>query len=726
MIRCRLLMWCVLILIGGLTACGGDAPPELPPTLQGAVVPTRITRTPLPSHTPTSTLTPTNTQPVTETPVATDTPTVTETSTPTITPSLTPTNTAPPPTAIHYGDTIDGFIDDESSSMMFYFDGDIGDVVTIEMTKTDPNADLDPYLILISPDGETVAFNDDRHEDDLNATIEAYELPQTGRYTLVATRYQQESGVTTGAFTLTLMNDTDATARLVMGETATARITNAQPEHRYTFYGNAGDTINIRLDAISGTLDPLVILLSPNGEELIRNDDAPGRGQNAFINNFTLPSDGVYTIIATRYALVGGTSEGDFELAVVLVGQVDPNIVNPPAGSVLTFGQPIQGEITQENFAQVYFFEGRRGQVISVLMETVSGNLDPYLILVAPNGQEIARNDDYQNLNAGLDNIQLQQDGVYQIVASRYNLAWGTSTGTFRLGLRETDGITQAAILAIPIRYDSLTLGEITSTVTTQVYTFEGRRGDRITVNVEGLSPDMDLMLSLQDSYGHELIRNYDNLFDQQNVFNSRINDYILPDDGFYSILVDIERQNYGEFSLSLTLQEAAVDNPPIYGLLHPLFSSGLSDDGDTLKGYMVGDWVFDGQERRMGSILTYQLPELPADQTIDYAQLNLGLCYLTNNQVFTQFGRLTVWVIGRFAEVDQLQLAFRQSSAIVDELDSCRPVDITRIVQASYAGDLRYIQFQLGFLDVPMIENGAPDGVVMLDPRLEIFVRGE
>src|SRR6185369_14740533 len=84
-------------------------------------------------------------------------------------------------------------------------------------------------------------------------------------------------------------------------------------QEEYTFEGSEGDIVTITMIDISADdgLDPLLILFDPDGNEAIRNDDGDSSvvGQfNSQILNFTLPADGTYTIIATRFSQESGNT----------------------------------------------------------------------------------------------------------------------------------------------------------------------------------------------------------------------------------------------------------------------------------------------------------------------------------------------------------------------------------------------------------------------------------
>ena len=66
---------------------------------------------------------------------------------------------------------------------LWQFSGQAGQLVTIDMSGWVPNG-FDPYLTLLSADGERLAENDDIAPDNYNARIAGFLLPQTGVYYL--------------------------------------------------------------------------------------------------------------------------------------------------------------------------------------------------------------------------------------------------------------------------------------------------------------------------------------------------------------------------------------------------------------------------------------------------------------------------------------------------------------------------------------------------------------
>ncbi|MEB3213511.1 MAG: hypothetical protein VKL39_19335 [Leptolyngbyaceae bacterium] len=76
-----------------------------------------------------------------------------------------------------------------------------------------------------------------------------------------------------------------------------------------------------------------------------------------------------------------------------------------------------------------YEIDGQQGQQIRIQLESL--DFDPYLVLMHPNGDILAQNDDIavDNLNALLD-YQLPVDGTYRVVANGFDRH---SRGHYRL-----------------------------------------------------------------------------------------------------------------------------------------------------------------------------------------------------------------------------------------------------------------------------------------------------
>ncbi len=86
----------------------------------------------------------------------------------------------------------------------------------------------------------------------------------------------------------------------------------------YGFDGEAGQRVSVSMEALSGTLDPVLFLIDPNGVQVAQNDDASRDTTNSLINEFTLSESGRYIIIATHFGGRYGVTAGDYRLTLRL------------------------------------------------------------------------------------------------------------------------------------------------------------------------------------------------------------------------------------------------------------------------------------------------------------------------------------------------------------------------------------------------------------------------
>jgi thiol-disulfide isomerase/thioredoxin len=98
------------------------------------------------------------------------------------------------------------------------------------------------------------------------------------------------------------------------GELVKGMITDESVQQAYTFEGHAGDVISVYMDA-RPALEPYVVLLTPEGDYLAESSDFLYETY-AQVQDVTLPEDGVYHIVATRYMGADGVSAGAYTLVV--------------------------------------------------------------------------------------------------------------------------------------------------------------------------------------------------------------------------------------------------------------------------------------------------------------------------------------------------------------------------------------------------------------------------
>jgi uncharacterized protein YfaP (DUF2135 family) len=90
---------------------------------------------------------------------------------------------------------------------VYTFEGSTGETISVQMNAT--AGTLDTLLFLISPTGVELVSNDDAVPNETtNSLIQAFALPQTGQYIVLATHYGTVYGGTEGVYTLTFTRQT--------------------------------------------------------------------------------------------------------------------------------------------------------------------------------------------------------------------------------------------------------------------------------------------------------------------------------------------------------------------------------------------------------------------------------------------------------------------------------------------------------------------------------------
>ena len=343
---------------------------------------------------------------------------------------------------LRYGDSVIGTISDTNAEVYYTFQAEQGDILTISMLRS--SGTLDPYLRVVDSDRFVIAENDDQPgAETRNARIDALIIQESGTYIVMATRYDDSSG----SFVLSVEeaenSGTGASPQAPLpidyGDTRSGSLSPGQFERFYAFDARENDLITISMDrGDSGDLDSF-LYLTDSGFTPLAEDDDSGEGQNARIIDFRIPADGKYFIIATRYDGNIGTTSGPYRLSLELLD--DPFAGVPPGAVSLDYGTSVTGQINGDNQADTYAFYGRQGEVVSISMTRVDGDLDALLELLNGAQEVVTRNDDRaaNDQNALIDHFALPATGTYYIRARRYAGADGNAdtVGSYVLVLAE-------------------------------------------------------------------------------------------------------------------------------------------------------------------------------------------------------------------------------------------------------------------------------------------------
>lgn len=315
---------------------------------------------------------------------------------------------------------------------VYRFDARAGELIDLSVTADDG---VDPVLILATDTLTEVVSSG-------TGALTGLRAPAAGTYYLVvATRFGPVGP--TGGYIVALSQigngpppaagepTDEGPAMLTLGQSASGVIDDETPSRLYTFTGTAGERVQLTLRAAPGSsLDPYLELRDATGAVVDANDDIdPGVIRDSQITA-TLPADGEYQILVSRY--VGPDTEitqGAYELIVELATEAATSTASINRTVIpLSYGQTQVGEITDEQYIVFYVFSGTAGDVVTIEIDQLNGNLDAVLHLyraVGNSWQEIAYNDDspiggtYDPL---LSDVSLPADGLYLIAVSRYGL----------------------------------------------------------------------------------------------------------------------------------------------------------------------------------------------------------------------------------------------------------------------------------------------------------------
>lgn len=211
-----------------------------------------------------------------------------------------------------------------------------------------------------------------------------------------------------------------------------------------------------------------------------------------------------------------------------------PEEVEPTERGEIRPGDTVEGSIPS-NGVDVWYFDAQEGQNVSITMEAISSDLDPYLELYDEMDSLLISDDDSgEGLNAAIRAFRIPQDGRYYIHASAFR-----GQGDYALSLNFVE------IEVHEIRYGE-TVDGILASGEQHEWEFEGRAGDIVTISLE--SGEFDCFLELRGPAGNRLITDDDS----GEGFNSLIESFELPEDGAYRIVARAFGSGSGAYTLSL------------------------------------------------------------------------------------------------------------------------------------------------------------------------------
>lgn len=477
--------------------------------------------------------------------------------------------------------------------------------------------DFDTYLMIRGP-GDFSEDNDDGGDDGTNSLLDvrlpvdgayritatSYEAGESGRYSLSlngASAQRAGGGALQNAGGGALMIDRTMSGALAQGDRT---LSSGEFADAWTFPVRRGQTYSVTLDATD--FDPYLIVRGPGGLSEDNDDDPGSRGGRNSRVTFTAPADGTVNVSATsfssgetgRYQIAleqGGSSNGPGRPS-----RPDYQPSGRPLEGAIQVGQSVSGSLGQGDrqlnsgeYIHTYTVRGRRGQQLDIQLS--SSDFDSYVAIQGPGGLSDFNDDDADG-NGSRDSrlfVTLPADGDYEITATTYEAG---ETGNYRLavlpasgarpqrqeqasytdngqGRREVNGgtirIGDTVGGSLQSGDEQLDSGEYVDT-----FTFQGRRGQRVAVDLSSAAFDAYTILT---SPSGEQIDNDDG----EDGTNSHL-DTVLTEDGEYSVmLTSYAAGETGSYRFSVTpsmgspRQAAVSGGPRVFAIM-----VGISDYG--------------------------------------------------------------------------------------------------------------------------------------------------
>jgi len=363
------------------------------------------------------------------------------------------------------------------------------------------------------------------------------------------------SGTAAGSEVMGLFEQRAIAIPIGFGENMSGEIISTGYMGTYTFRAEANDSVYIRMGTKTSSLDPMLILIGPDGGEINRT-----QGYTSVELHELLGADGTYTI------LVGDDNDHDTGAYGLFLQRT-----NNPGNTIEIVGKSLLGTISTTGGMQTFTFTVGAGDAAYIRMGAKDSPLDPMLILFGPDGGEINRTWGYisTELFEGLG-----VGGTYTVLAGDDN---GYDTGTFGIFAQVTTNPVNATLL----QSGENTTATITVPGGMETYCFSAAAGMRCFARMGTKASSLDPMLILFGPDGVEINRTQG--------YTSTEMDEVLDTGGMYTLLAgDDNGHDTGIYGLYIWVQE-----PPVLVVPFPGYAEMPTDpDGDGLYEDVDGDGV--------------------------------------------------------------------------------------------------------------------------------------
>ena len=501
--------------------------------------------------------------------------------------------------SIEYGTTISDSISYLGEIDEYKFEGKRGERIILRLDPEGINTEFRGKLELYSPsDTLLVSKYDDGtytfgYYGGRQVSIEDYVLPEDGDYTIYV---REDDGDHTSNYWLSLHSreySRDHAATISYDTTLTSEAIDPYGDiDAYRFEGKTGERIILRLDpeGINTEFRGKLELYSPSDTLLVsKYDDGTYTfgyygGRQVSIEDYVLPEDGNYTIYVRE-------DDGDHTSNYWL--SLHSREYSRDHAATISYDTTLTSEaIDPYGDIDAYRFEGKTGERIILRLdpEGINTEFRGKLELYSPSDTLlVSKYDDgtytfgyYGGRQVSIEDYVLPEDGNYTIYVREDD---GDHTSNYWLSLHSRE---YSRDHAATISYDTtLTSEAIDPYGDIDAYRFEGKTGERIILRLdpEGINTEFRGKLELYSPSDTLLVSKYDDGTYTFGYYGGRqvsIEDYVLPEDGDYTIYVrEDDGDHTSNYWLSLHSREYSRDHAATISYDTTLTSEAIDPYGD-------------------------------------------------------------------------------------------------------------------------------------------------
>ena len=354
---------------------------------------------------------------------------------------------------IRFGEQVEGVIDRRGDLDHYYFFGEKGTKVTVDLQAEVIGSKLDGYLSIWDPEGQIVKEDSGGWFSDGDPRIENWSLPETGVFFIQVQENGNDIGGANYPYKLSLeppgipepaeisptllipeQEDNDAMSgamQIEFGDKVLGGIAKSGDRDYYSFDGYGGTRVVIDINAaVDGSaLDSYLSVWSALGSQLQENRQDYHTTDSRL--SFILPWDGRYFVRVEQsendaggqnyfYTLSLTSSDGlpgPTATPVVYVQEIEPNNTLSTATDVLV-GATIRGTIERVGDVDYFRIESLAGEhlLVDINAEIDGSTLDGFLAIWDADGERLTYNQgSWSASDPRISDFFVPADGVYYV-----------------------------------------------------------------------------------------------------------------------------------------------------------------------------------------------------------------------------------------------------------------------------------------------------------------------